>query len=65
MRRGDVIMGVGGAVAKGLADFYRAVHAQGGAGTSIPLDVQRAGEKRSFDVKSMNRLDHLKLKSTF
>ena len=31
----------------------------------IPLDVLHDNEKRRIDVKSMNRLDHLKLKSTF
>jgi len=65
VRRGDVIVGVGGAVAKGLADFYRGIYAQGAAGATIPLDVLHDGEHRRFDVKSMNRLDHLKLKSTF
>ena len=30
-----------------------------------PLDVRRAEESRHFDVKSMNRLDHLRLKSTY
>jgi len=65
LRRGDVIVGVGGAVAKGLVEFYRGIYAQGTAGVTIPLAVQRDGATRSFDVKSMNRLDHLKLKSTF
>jgi S1-C subfamily serine protease len=65
LRHGDIVVGVGGAVAKGMADFYREIYAQGAAGTIIPLAVRRDGETRSFDVKSMNRLDHLKLKSTF
>jgi S1-C subfamily serine protease len=65
VRRGDVIVGIGGTVAKGLADFYRGIYARGAAGATIPLDVLHDGEHRRFDVKSMNRLDHLKLKSTF
>jgi hypothetical protein len=28
----------------------------------VPLDVEQRGEKRRIDVKSINRLDHLKLK---
>ena len=48
-----------------LADFYRKIWAQGAAGATIPLDVLQNDEKRQIDVKSMNRLDHLKLKSTF
>ena len=29
------------------------------------LDVLRAGQAKRIDVESMNRLDHLKLKSTY
>jgi S1-C subfamily serine protease len=64
IRRGDEIVGVGGTAPRGLADFYRKVWATGAAGTTVPLDVEHDGEKRRIDVKSMNRLDHLKLKST-
>jgi hypothetical protein len=31
----------------------------------VPLDVLRDDKARRLDVPSMNRLDHLKLKSTF
>jgi S1-C subfamily serine protease len=65
LERGDVIVGVGGVVAKTLPDFYRKVWALGAAGTVIPLDIQEDKGKRRVDVKSMNRLDHLRLKSTF
>src|SRR5690349_23034662 len=64
IRRGDEIVGVAGTPPRGLADFYRKVWATGAAGTTVPLDVEHGGEKRRIDVKSMNRLDHLKLKST-
>jgi serine protease Do len=64
IRKGDEIVGVGGEPPRGLADFYRKVWATGTAGTSVPLDVEQQGEKRRIDVKSMNRLDNLKLKST-
>ncbi len=65
MRRGDVIVGVAGAEPKTLADFYRKVWAVGDAGVTVPLDVQHGGETRRVEIKSMNRLDHLKLKSSF
>ncbi len=65
LQRGDIIVGVGGAAPKDMADFYRKLYAQGAAGITIGLDVQRHDEPRHFDVKSMNRLDHLRLKSTF
>jgi S1-C subfamily serine protease len=65
LRRGDIITAVGGEAPKGLADFYRKVWATGAAGATVPLDVMQDQEKRHFDVQSINRLDHLKLKSTF
>jgi serine protease Do len=65
VQRGDILTGVAGETAKNLADFYRKVWAQGGAGALVPLDVLRDSQARRIDVESMNRLDHLKLKSTF
>ena len=59
-----MIVGVAGEAPRNLADFYRKVWALGAAGATVPLDVQQGSEKRRIDVKSMNRLDHLKLKST-
>jgi S1-C subfamily serine protease len=65
VRHGDVITGVAGAVPNDMGDFYRKIYAQGAAGTTIPLDVRRDDAERHFDIKSMNRLDHLRLKSTY
>ena len=65
IRHGDVIVGVDGEKPGSLADFYRKVWARGGAGVTVPLDVLREGDRQRIDVKSINRLEHLKLKSTF
>ena len=65
MRRGDVIVGVKGEAPKNLADFYRKVWAMGGAGVTVPLDVMQDQEKRHIEIQSINRLDDLKLKSTY
>jgi S1-C subfamily serine protease len=65
IRRGDVILGVKGEPPKNLADFYRKVWAQGDAGANVSLDVLQHSEIRRVDIKSINRLDHLRLKSTF
>jgi S1-C subfamily serine protease len=65
LRRGDVISGVGGESAGTLGAFYRKIWAQGGAGASIPLDLRQGERTRRVDVPSGNRLDHLRLKSTF
>jgi S1-C subfamily serine protease len=65
LARGDIIVGVGGVAIRTLPEFYRKVWSQGAAGTVVPLDIQQDKGKRRVEVKSMNRLDHLKLKSTF
>ncbi len=65
LRRGDIITGVGGDTAKSLPDLYRKIWARGNAGATVPLDYEREGDNRKADVTSMNRLDHLKLKSTY
>ena len=65
VQAGDVVVGVGGAPAKNLGDFYRKVWARGSAGVSVPVDVARENARRRIDIPSMSRYDHLKLKSTF
>ena len=64
LRRGDVVVGVNGEPPKNLADFYRKVWAQGAAGTSVAIDVLQDSQVRRVEIKSINRLDHLKLKTT-
>ena len=65
LKRGDVIVSVKGERTRTLAEFYRKVWAQGAAGATIPLDVLQDEGMHRVDVQSINRLDLLKLKSTF
>jgi S1-C subfamily serine protease len=65
VRRGDVIVGIDGERTRTLGDFYRRLWAIGAAGVAVPLDVLSSGERRRIEVPSINRLDSLKLKSTF
>ncbi len=65
LQRGDVIVGIAGEPPRDMADFYRKVWALGSAGITVPLDLLQGSDKRRVEIKSMNRLDHLKLKSTF
>ncbi len=64
LQPGDIIVGVNGDRPNDLADFYRKVWRQGSAGSVVPLDVLRNNEVRRVEVRSMNRLDHLRLKSS-
>jgi serine protease Do len=65
LKRGDMILGVNGEPVNHLPDFYRKLYAQGDAGTVIRLDVLNDNDKQRVEVRSINRLDHLRLKSSF
>jgi S1-C subfamily serine protease len=65
IKRGDVIVGIDGEATVTLPEFYRKLWSRGTAGVTVPLDVQSRSETRRLDIPSANRLDHLKLKSTF
>jgi S1-C subfamily serine protease len=64
IRKGDRITNIGGASPKTLPEFYRKLWSLGAAGILVPLDVERDGKNQHFDVRSINRMDHLKLKSS-
>jgi len=65
VQRGNIVVGVDGSVAKTLPELYRQIWARGAAGVVVPLDVMQDDKIRRLDIPSMNRLDHLRLKSTF
>jgi S1-C subfamily serine protease len=62
---GDIIVAVNGEAPRSLADFYRKLWSLGKAGDVVPLDLLQTDAVKRINVQSMNRLDHLKLKSTF
>ena len=61
----DIILAVNGETPRSLADFYRKLWSLGSAGASVPLDLLQDNGAKRIAVKSINRLDHLRLKSTF
>jgi S1-C subfamily serine protease len=65
LKRGDIIVGVGGEKPESLADLYRKIWSRGEAGAIVPLEIERDGENRRFDLQSINRLDYLKLRTTY
>lgn len=65
LRHGDIILSVNGETPKDLPDFYRKIWAQGPAGADVPIEVLHNHERRHVDIHSINRLDHLRLKSSF
>jgi len=65
VQAGDIIAGVDGDRSRSLADFYRKIWALGPAGVVVPVDLLRDRELQHVEIRSINRLDHLKLKSSF
>jgi S1-C subfamily serine protease len=64
LRRGDIIVSVNGETPNSMADFYRKIWARGDAGAVVTFEVLQGRELRRIEITSMNRLDHLKLKSS-
>jgi S1-C subfamily serine protease len=62
--RGDIIVTINGETPNGLADFYRKMW-KASAGSVIALELLHRHSLQKMEIKSMNRLDLLKLKSTF
>jgi S1-C subfamily serine protease len=52
---GDIVAAVAGNPVKDLADFYRTVWAQGDAGASIPLTLEREGQMLELTLDSTDR----------
>jgi len=60
VRRGDIILAVGGERVKTLADFYTKLWALGPAGVSVPLRLQREGDAFDVEIRSADRAARLK-----
>lgn len=60
LRRGDVILGVGGHSVGGQGDFYQRLWSSGPAGDEVVLHVLRAKSVRQVKVRSADRLDYLR-----
>lgn len=64
LREGDLILAVGGKTVRGLADFYRKLWAAGEPGVEIGLTVLQGADLREMKVRSIDRLDFLRPRST-
>jgi S1-C subfamily serine protease len=60
VRRGDVILGIGGQSIGGQGEFYRGLWASGEAGSDVMLHVLRDRVVRRLVVRSADRMDYLR-----
>ena len=60
VKRGDIILAVGGQAIGNQAEFYRTLWASGAAGSEITLQVWRAKSVREISVRSIDRMEYLR-----
>jgi S1-C subfamily serine protease len=60
LRAGDVVLAVGDAPVADLGDFYTRLWAQGPAGATIPLKIQREEDVFDVEIRSVDRTALLK-----
>jgi serine protease Do len=62
---GDIILAVGDESVRTQADFYRKVWSRGGAGTEIPLRLLQGVDVREVRVKSIDRVEYFRPRTTY
>ena len=65
IKTGDIILGVGGEGVRTQAEFYRKVWGRGAAGTEIPLRVLQGIDVRELKVRSIDRVEYFRPRTTF
>jgi len=65
VRQGDMVIGVGGEATASLAEFYRKVWAQGEAGVEVPVRVMQGTQVKDLGVKSIDRLEYFRQKTSY
>jgi S1-C subfamily serine protease len=63
LRRGDVILGVGGQSIGGQGEFYQRLWASGPAGDDVVLHVLRSKTVQQIKVRTVDRLAYLRARS--
>ena len=64
LKTGDIIVAIGGEKVGTLEDFYRLLWSAGQPGTTIRLNVLQGGDLREVDVRSIDRAQFLRAKSS-
>jgi S1-C subfamily serine protease len=65
IKRGDLLIGVGGRPINGMADFYRKMWGTGEAGVTVPIQILDGVTVREVPVKSIDRYDWYKAGATY
>ncbi len=65
LKSGDIVMAVGAEEVSSLADFYRKIWARGTAGVEVPLRVLQGVQVRELRVRSIDRLEYFRSRSSY
>jgi S1-C subfamily serine protease len=65
LKGGDIVIGVGGDEVSSLADFYRRIWARGAAGVEVPLKVLQGSQVKEVNVRSIDRQEYFRNKSSY
>ena len=65
LRSGDIVVGVGGEDVSSLAELYARIWSRGPAGTEVPLKVLQGTQVREVTVRSIDRLEYFRQKTTY
>jgi S1-C subfamily serine protease len=65
VKSGDLVIGVGGEEVASLAEFYRKVWARGEAGVDVPLRVLQGVQLKDVTIRSIDRLQYFRQKSSY
>jgi S1-C subfamily serine protease len=65
LKGGDIVVGVGSEEVSSLADFYRKVWARGAAGVDVPLRVLQGMQMKEVTVRSIDRIEYFRQKTTY
>ena len=65
LKSGDIVIGVGSDEVTTLAELYRKVWSRGAAGVEVPLKVLQGVQVRDVSLRSMDRLEYFKQKTTY
>jgi len=65
VRRGDIILAVGGDAVHSQAEFYRKLWSSGDAGSLIALRILQGNDVQEVKIRSIDRLDYFRQKPTY
>ena len=65
VKSGDLVIGVGGEEVGSLAEFYRKVWGRGEAGVEVPLRILQGMQVKDVKVRSIDRLQYFRQKSSY